>query len=126
MSKKTSAPITFATLQAVMNHLGYGMVRKSADDKGDPAVVHWAQDPDNRTALEKLGKDAPKEVVTLMPDFTADGLSELVYDRDYVTDLFGHITKDAKVSGTEILANLRDWGRPEPVHVAQKSRRTGG
>lgn len=122
MSKKTLFPIPFATLQAVMNHLGYGVARVSHDS--DPAIVHWAQDSANASALGKLAADAPKEVVTFQPDFVADGVDEPVYDRDYIIDLLEHITRNAKVSGTQILANLQNWGRTEVTHIPPRQPST--
>jgi hypothetical protein len=119
MSKKTTSPIPFATLQAVMNTLGYGVARVS---HGDPAVVHWAQDSTNASATAKLADDAPKEVVTLQPDFIADGFEEPVYERDYVVDLIEHLTRGAKVSGKQILATLQVWGRAEVAHVPPRTR----
>jgi len=93
-----------------MNTLGYGVSRISAEGS-DAAVVHWDQDPSNVTAISKLAPDAPKEITTLQPDFSADGQNGPVYDRDYVVDLLEHLTKDAKLSGTEILAELQNWGQ---------------
>lgn len=81
---KTQHPVTFKHLQATLNGLGYGLARIHPDRP----ILDWSlDDPSKRV----VGDNMSMFVTTLKPDFTADGHSELVYDRSYVVDLLIHI-----------------------------------
>mgnify|MGYP003626051032 FL=1 len=78
-----------------MNQLGYGLDRHGVQD--GTRVIHW-----RREAAESDSQPTdPVIVTTLRPDFECDGMSELVYDRDYVIDLLksvvgGNFAKNGK------------------------------
>jgi hypothetical protein len=76
----TNAPVKFADFQALLNRIGYGLSHH--DQKN--ARIHWSLD--GKTPSKGFEK-APLLLTTLRPDFTAAGIAEQVYDRDYVVDL---------------------------------------
>jgi hypothetical protein len=103
--ESTIFPITFKQLQMLFNSIGYGLGKRSGD------ILHWNQE----TKPEGLKKEAgewPTVVTTKMPTLTSPGISELVYDRSYVIDLFKHITGDPQDKlGLKILAILSQEDR---------------
>lgn len=103
----TQYPVTFEWLQGILNNLGYFFQRLDPDS--EKSIIHWKREGHGE-ASKLLATCAPTILTTLKPDFSADGHTDLVYERDYVVDLLGMLF-DGTVSErhmhiTEMIAYL--------------------
>jgi hypothetical protein len=80
----TPSPITLEQLDAVLYRVGYR--RLAVDDKRH--FLHWMLDKDESLQFPRL-------VTLSAPQFASDGISELVYDRDYILDALVTLYGDA-------------------------------
>jgi hypothetical protein len=81
---QTTAPVTLAQLDSLLGNFSYEPV----PHRDQTAFRTW-QKTQNVT-WDALG-DFPRFITLLAPDFSTQGMSEAVYDRDYIIDLILHL-----------------------------------
>jgi hypothetical protein len=96
---KTGSPVSFKTLQLVLNSIGYRLFRHDPEKP----VLHWE-------------KDTPEVplITTPKPDFRAKRCDDPVYDRDCVIALIMNLTGTNKIQASDRILAVLHGGEQEP------------
>ena len=79
---KTAYPVLFANVQMFLNKMGYGQSGHQS------TFVHFKKEPDAAIHASGATSHWPPVITIAEPGCIADGFVGLVYDRNYVMDLF--------------------------------------
>jgi hypothetical protein len=98
---KTAYPVLFANVQMFLNKMGYGQLGHES------TFVHFKKETDATIHASGATSHWPKVITIAEPGCVADGYVGLVYDRNYVMDLFLSVFGQDNIDGFELLAILK-------------------